>query len=233
LLRSYKRPLGVLLVSVSVPALLIGVGARAAEAHPFGDPQRAEVAIEGEVVRVTWNAAADDLTSLAIHLDLVPTVRAFVYENGALVPEESDDDDAALLAGSAALSEYLVEHIAVTSVGESCSGAALPVADLGRDGATVEFACPADVAVASVSIDMMTDLHPSYRTLAQSRGNQSATYTLDTPAHDFRAVAGGDGARSVGPDVGSTLGQVGAVGGAMVALGAGAWWWRRRARPSS
>ncbi|OLT25456.1 hypothetical protein BJF79_12865 [Actinomadura sp. CNU-125] len=65
-----------------------------ARAHPFGDPQTLEVSAEGSTVHVRWRAADDDLTALALSLRVLRAKRTYVYRDGALVPEESDESDA-------------------------------------------------------------------------------------------------------------------------------------------
>lgn len=179
-------------------ALTTALSAGVAQAHPFGDPQTAQISNDGDTVHVRWRAAPDDLSALAIELRVVESGRTFVYEDGALVPEESDPTDVEALAGAPEFADYLLRHITVRAGGRECAGAVDPLDALADDGAGVTFTCAAPVTAAEVSISTLTDLHEAYRTLAYGPGDQGAVYTLadDTAAWTFDpAVATtGDGA---------------------------------------
>jgi hypothetical protein len=210
-------------------------------AHPFGDPQTLDVAPDATdpaVVHVTWKVgAADDLTLLGIHLDVLPEDRVML--DGAI---SYDAGDAALVADSAALADYALDHVLVGSAGARCQGAVAEVGDLVADGAELVFTCPGPVGAATVEVTTLTDLHPAYRTLATGPDGQHAVYGADHPVHDWALPSGGAAAPATttgsAPTVEGSLGagesaalQIGAVLAAVLLLVvAGAFLARRRRR---
>jgi hypothetical protein len=175
-----------------LPVLLAPVPAGA---HPFGDPQRATIAVDGPVVEVTWSAAADDLTSLAMALDVLPGLRRQVFKDGALVPEESRAEDAVLLAEAPGFEAYLLHHVRVSGDGQECAGQLVDAEALTTEGATLAFTCSDEPARLTVGLDTLTDLHPAYRTMATGPDGSSFVYAVDSPEHEFD-VAGADGLAS-------------------------------------
>lgn len=175
------RPAAVLLGVVAAAASMGGV----AQAHPFGDPQTAEIHAEGNTVHIRWQAAPDDLSTLAIELRVVESGRTFVYQDGALVPEESDPTDIDALVAAPETVDYLLEHIRVSAGGQDCAGSAGSLDGLGVDGAELAFACAAPVTAATVEISTLTDLHEAYRTLATGPDSQGHIYTLDAGTADW------------------------------------------------
>ncbi len=213
-------------------ALALTLPAGQAQAHPFGEPQSVDITSLDDGVRVAWKASPDDVTMLAIDLDLIDEMRTFVFQDGALVPEESEETDGVVLAASADFGDYLREHVLVVGDGAPCAGDLQPVRDVSTEGATVDFDCGGPVTEAVVTITTLTDLHPSYRTLATSVGGQRRAYTSkqDTFTWAFPApgVAPSGDADGGGGRGASAAWQLGGVGLAAGALGGGGWWLRRR-----
>jgi hypothetical protein len=210
-----------------------------AHAHPFGDPQTVTVSGGDGTVRVVWRAGmVDDLTLLGIHLGVLPEDRVML--DGAITYE---DGDPAAIAAADELHDYLLDRIGVSAGGADCSGEVVEVGDLLEDGATLDFACSAPLAPATVTVRTLTDLHPAYRTLATGPGGQRAAYAESSDAHEFTLtgeappVAGTD-ADGATPDGGSapaaqSLGasaalQIGAVLGVLLTTVVGAALVRRR-----
>ncbi|TDD64717.1 hypothetical protein E1262_27355 [Jiangella aurantiaca] len=178
-----------LAAAAAVPLALLTGGV--AQAHPFGDPQTARIGADGDTVRVTWHAADDDLSALAIELRVVESGRTFVYQDGALVPEESDPTDVDALVAAPEFADYLLKHIRVRAGGQECTGSVGSLDRLGDDGAELTFACAGPVRSAEVSISTLTDMHEAYRTLATGAGDQGHVYTPadDTAEWTFDAAA--------------------------------------------
>lgn len=179
-----------------------------ASAHPFGDPQTAEISGDGDTVRVRWRAAPDDFTMLAIELQLVDSRRTFVYKDGALVPEESDATDIEALVGAPEFTDYLLQHVQVRSGGQECAGSVESLDGLADDGAELSFACSGPVTAADVSISTLTDLHEAYRTLASGEDGQRRVYTQDEDTASWSFTAGAADATG---SAGSALVQISAV----------------------
>lgn len=218
---------------------LLGVGAgllapEPASAHPFGAPQTADITSTTTGLQVHWQASPDDVTALAVRLGVLEGMRTFVFEDGALVPEESDASDGVLLADSPRLVTYLLEHITAAAGGSDCEGVVLPVADVTVHGATVEFDCGGSVRDADVRITMLTDLHEAYVTMAQGPGEVRRAYSKQTPVHawEFREPAAAPVAQvsSSGGTGASAALQMGGVLSVLAVGVGGLLWWRRRVR---
>jgi hypothetical protein len=154
-----------------------------APAHPLGTPQTVRLDAQGSEVSVRWTASPDDLTALGIHLGVLGPNRTFVDDQGVMVPEQSADYDAVLLAQSPRLSRYLLEHIEVAQAGTRCRGKVTDTQALTGSGALILFSCADPVDDVIVRVDTLTDVDPAYRTLAASDNGERATYTIDTPEH--------------------------------------------------
>lgn len=201
--------------------------APAAVAHPFGPPQTAEVAAAGDRVEVRWRfGATDDISYLAAALEALPPARILL--DGAVLYEEGDEE---LLAKAPAFADYLLQHVVVTRGGEACAGEIGEIDDLPDEGVAVSFVCPQPTGLVSVTIDMLTDLHPAYQTLATGPGGQRAVYAADAPSHDWElaltATAGDELAASAGRQITAVLVGLGALG---ALAGGGRWWLRQRRR---
>ena len=215
------------LLGLLVAPVVVGVLAPApAEAHPFGPPQAAEVSAAGDRVQVRWRfGATDDLSYLAAALEALPPERVLL--DGAVLYEAGDEE---LLTEDPAFHDYVGQHLLASRAGQPCTGEVESVADLPEQGVVVAFDCPAATGPVSVTIDMLTDLHPAYRTLATGPGGQRAVYATDAPSHEWElspSAAGGDELEaSAARQIGGVLLGLGALG----ALGAGGGWWLRRRR---
>lgn len=220
------RPLVVLLALLA--PLLLGplLVAPPASAHPFGPPQTAEVSASGDRVLVQWRfGATDDISYLAAALEALPPERILL--DGVVLYEEGDDE---LLATSDAFEPYVLEHLAVTRGGSACSGTVDSASDLAADGVVVGFACPSGTGPVSVTVDMLTDLHPAYRTLATGPSGQKAVYAADTPSHDWSLSLAAAPAESLEASAARQMGLVAGGLGLVLAVALGGWWgWRRRA----
>ncbi|WP_238005837.1 hypothetical protein KZZ52_41495 [Dactylosporangium sp. AC04546] len=165
-----------------------------AAAHPFGDPQTVAVTFDDqrpEVVHVRWRVGGpDDLTLLGVSLGLLPSDR--------VKPDGSVDyryTDPAVIASSEQFAAYLLRQITVTDDGRPCTGELEPPRALDLKGAIADYACPGPIAAATVTVRMLTDLNPAYRTLATGPGGQRTVYEAGKDTHDWTvagAPTGGD-----------------------------------------
>lgn len=221
------RPL-VVLLALLAPLLAPLLMAPPASAHPFGPPQTAEVSASGDEVLVQWRfGATDDISYLAAALEALPPERILL--DGVVLYEDGDD---ALLAASDAFEPYVLEHLAVTRGGSACSGTVESAADLASAGVVVGFACPSATGPVSVTVDMLTDLHPAYRTLATGPAGQKAVYAAETPTHDWSLSLGAQPAGSLEASAARQMGLVAGGLGLVFAGGLGVWWVRRRRPPA-
>ncbi|MFD0576048.1 hypothetical protein [Dactylosporangium darangshiense] len=191
-----------------------------AGAHPFGDPQTVDVAVDAqrpEVVHVHWRVGGpDDLTLLGVSLGLLPRDR--VKTDGTV---DVQYDDPGVLAASDRFAAYLTERITVTDGAAPCPGTVQqPIGFLQLKGATADYTCPGPVATATVAVRMLTDLNPAYRTLATGPNGQRAVYEGGADTHAWTLTgpppAGGAGLGR------SAAVQLAAVLGGLLLAGAGA-----------
>ncbi|WP_210649046.1 hypothetical protein [Nocardioides sp. SYSU D00065] len=216
---------GAAAAAVITAALVLGAGP--AQAHPFGDPQTVEVSATPDGVRVDWAAAPDDVTALAAYVGVVGGSHVVVFEDGEYAEDQSSVAAGIRLAEEPEVLEaYLLEHIAVTVGGEDCAGSLEPVDNVQDTGAGLAFDCGGPVSSADVTVRMLTDIDPAYRTLATSEDGQRRVYTAADDTFTWRLgkppSASGEPAQS-GPDAAaSAVRQLGAVaaGAALVALAA-------------
>ena len=201
----------VLAAALAVWPVLSLASAPAADAHPFGPPQTAEVSADGDRVVVQWRfGATDDISYLAAALGALPPERVLL--DGVVLYKDGDDER---LRTDAAFDDYLLQHVTATRAGEPCTGEVAGTDDLVDQGVRLGFACAAGSGAVDVTIDLLTDLHPAYRTLATGPGGQRAVYAADDPRHAWDldlAAAGGDDLRT------SAVLQLGGVLGGLAVL---------------
>lgn len=162
-------------------------------AHPSHKPQTLRISSDGPQVNVRWRAAPDDLGELALFLGVADGSRTLVYQDGELVPEESDGSDAELLAGSDQFPEYLLDHIQVRQEGRSCKGTVTDTKHLDHEGTSLRFDCVDDVEQVDVTVTTMTDVDHEYRTVARSSTGDRAVYTSHQSTHDWQLAAPDEG----------------------------------------
>lgn len=180
-MRRLAAALAVLAAALLLPVTQPAPAQARVAMHPFGDPQTVEVGRAGEVVRVRYRIGmADDFTLLGIHLGVLPEDRVML--DGAVNYEEGDQEE---LEGSPELRDYLLEQIEVSTGGAACDGEVVAVEHLIEDGATLDFTCPTAPESAEVTVRMLTDLHPAYRTLAVGPDGQRAVFGSASETHEW------------------------------------------------
>lgn len=203
------------------------VQAAPAQAHPFGDPQTVAIALDRDhpqVVRVRWKVGGlDDLTLLGIALGLLPQDRVML--DGAVFFQDSD---AAAISASGKFSEYLVKQITVDSGGQACAGSVEPPSDLAKTGVAIDYTCPGSVGAATVTVRMLTDLNPAYRTLATGPNGDRAVYASDQNSHEW--VLGSAVATGSTPAGRSAVVQIAAVVGGVLLVAVAVLGFRRVSR---
>lgn len=156
----------------------------AAVAHPFGDPQSAEISVTPQGLRITWNAAVDDLGLLAAWIGASDgTGSLMVFEDGEFLEDESTELPGAQLARAPQLADYLLDRIEVSAAGEVCAGELLHVDDVETSGATLDFDCGGPVPAADVRIATLTDIDDTYRILAAGPHGQGHLYSTVAAVH--------------------------------------------------
>lgn len=171
-----------LLVVLGVLTTLVATAAAGASAHPFGEPEKAEISLTAaDTVRVHWEAGmVDDYTYLAQALGVLPADREML--DGVITPAVGDS----YLVGSArSFPAYLRRHITVTSGRRRCEGVVQPIRQLASRGVDIDFRCPDAVTSASVSITVLSDLSELYKTIATGPGEQREVYAGSVSTHEW------------------------------------------------
>lgn len=204
-------------LAVVAGIMLAATAAVPASAHPFGAPQTATIAGTTGAPEVTWRfGATDDIAYLAVQVGALPPDRMTL--DGVVLYEPGDET---ALAQSDAYADYVLDHIRI----EGCDGSVEAGEDLIADGTTVTFDCPSPASATKIEIDMMTDLHPAYQTLASGPNGQKAAYAGATRSHGWSL----DESRAAATGLSALL-QLGGTLGAIALVGAGGWWLVRRRR---
>ncbi|SDK95087.1 hypothetical protein SAMN05428985_107156 [Nocardioides sp. YR527] len=212
-----RLPRALAVVAGFVLAATAGVPAYA---HPFGAPQTATIAGTTGAPEVTWRfGATDDIAYLAVQVGALPPDRMTL--DGVVLYEPGDEK---ALARSEAYAEYVLDHIRI----EGCDGSVDASDDLVADGTTVTFDCSSPASATKIEIDMMTDLHPAYQTLASGPNGQKAAYAGTTRSHGWTL----DESRAAATGLSALL-QIGGTLGGIALLGAGGWWLVRRRSASA
>lgn len=164
-----------LLATAGIVAAL-GVTGGPATAHPFGPPSTARLTADGSRVELTWQAAEDDWVALGQSLG--------AFEDPSLGTVDTALTGEQKLQRSEAVRAYLTDRISVHQSGQPCPASLLPLEELLRRGARLEFTCPAPVAEVEVRLDALTDLHTAYRTVLTADGTaEPALFTAEQPTH--------------------------------------------------
>lgn len=198
-----------------------------AAAHPFGPPPVAEVVAEAHDVTVRWTAAVDDYAALGVAAGVLDDT----YGTGVADPAPDDVGDRLGPAarreveGSADVRQHVTDRVRVVQHGQACPVAAVDVAQLFVRGATVRVTCPEPVETVDVTLMLLSDVHPAYRTVAVAGGPAIPARTMYTA--DRSTVRWDFGAAGTAAPTTMALLRFGVVG-ALLAAGVGVLVWRRR-----
>ena len=162
--------------------LLAMTAASPAWAHPFGPPPTARVSAEGSTVTIDWSATPDDAAAIGEQLGILPPGSVAAYRQDAAAQVAPPAADEARLSASPQLRDYLTSRITAAQAGEPCDGSVPPVADFVHSGARVVLDCPDPVAEIELSITMLHDLNPAYRTVAVGTDSDPAQGVFTTQA---------------------------------------------------
>lgn len=187
------------LVALLAAALALLLLAPEARAHPLGagPPPTAHLAADGSRVEIAWTAQEDDVADLAEHLGLVPegTSEAFL---GMVGPSPLDRSERAALSAEPALAQAFADGVAVEQDGVACGGRVDVADDVLADGVSFEFSCPERVGVVDVTIDLLHDVDPVYRTVGLVGDDPPEVETVFTQSAPRHSVDLSDGAARSG-----------------------------------
>lgn len=194
--RTSPRPV----VAGALAALCLLVWPAAAQAHPFGPPPRSWLEVDGEVVRLSWQASYDDHLAVGEHLGhLEPgTAAAYLDPSVRVAPARAEVE---ALASSAELRTYFTDHIVVEQDGRRCEAVAIETDRFLEQGARLAHQCHGPVDEVTLRITMLHDINEAYRTYGLAEGGEPgpfAIFTTEQPEHrvDVAAIAGGGSGRA-------------------------------------
>lgn len=204
--------------TVAVLAVLAALvlPATVALAHPGGEVPRARIGVEGREVILDWIAAPDDGAEVLVAAGVWPEEIAARYLDVAFGgPEDQLPSDEEIRAGSRdpAVAAYLSEHLALEQDGNPCPGTVHPPVDLLTDGVRVTFRCASPPGMVRLTISLLHDRDPAYRTFSLDGSQRVAIHTAAEPTHDWPLDAFEPPAAQTGLLLGA-IGLVLGVGGA-------------------
>lgn len=212
-------------VTLAAGAVLAAVASPAA-AHPFGPPPTARITANGDTLTVAWSATPDDAVAIGEELGVMPEGSTAAYRQDAAAQVAPSAADEAALSASPALHAYIAERITAAQDGSPCRPEIPPISDFVHEGVRLLLRCPEPVTTVTLSITMLHDIHPAYRTLATGLGASpgQSVFTVEAPTHEWRfLIPAGQRRTSLAAVVG-----VGAAAGVLAAV-AVLIWRRRRA----
>lgn len=196
-------------------------------AHPFGPPPVAEVVAEAHDVTVRWTAAVDDYAALGVAAGVLDES----YGTGVADPAPDDIGERLGPAnrreveGAAEVRQYVTDRVLVVQTGRPCPVATVDVTQLFARGVALRATCPEPVEAVDVTLRLLSDIHPAYRTVATAVGPAVPARTMYTA--DRSTVRWDFGAASTAAPATMTLLGFG-VAGALLAAGLGVLVLRRR-----
>ncbi len=214
------RTLALLLL---LAALVLPAGS--ALAHPGGTPPRARLAVDGHEVTVDWIAAADDAAEVLVGAGIWPEEVAQRYLDVAFggpadqLPTETEIRSA---SRDPALPVYLREHIVVAQDSQPCPTVVHPTEDLLADGVRMTFRCPSRPQQVALTLSLLHDRDPSYRSFSLDGTRRVAIHTIDEPTHVWDLASDDPTTRIAVVLLSAIAGAVGLGGVALHRL------WRRR-----
>jgi hypothetical protein len=197
-----------LLAAVVLPAL-------GAAAHPAGEVPRARLAVADDVVTLDWIATPDDAAAVLADAGIWPEEVAARYLDVAFGGSADQLPSAGTVraaSGHPALAAHLAEHVRLDQDGRPCPVTVHPTRDLLADGVRLSFRCPAPPGRVSLTISLLHDRDPAYRTFSLDGTRRVAIHTVSEPTHPWDLGLHAPAPRVIGVLLGAAFGAVGLGG---------------------
>jgi hypothetical protein len=196
-----------------------------ASAHPAGEVPRARRAVEGTDVVLDWIAAPDDAAEVLVAAGIWPEEVATRYLDVAFgLPADPLPGPEEIRAASrdAALPRYLTEHLVLEQGDRACPGTVHPTEDLLSDGVRVSFRCPTRPVQVDLTISLLHDRDPAYRTFSLDGTRRVAIHTASEPTQPWDLADPTPAPTVLALLLGAAVGAIGLAGLALARL------WRAR-----
>lgn len=206
--------MAVLLVAVALPVVAAG-------AHPAGEVPRARLAVEGNEVVLDWIAAPDDAAEVLVAAGIWPEEVATRYLDVAFgLPADPLPRPEEIRAASRdpSLPGYLTDHLVLEQGARTCPGTVHPTEDLLSDGVRISFRCPTPPAQVRLTISLLHDRDPSYRTFSLDGTRRVAIHTAAEPTHPWDLADPAPAPAVLALFLGAALGAAGIAGLALARL---------------
>lgn len=192
---------------VTVAALFVAVAALPAMGHASTQIPHARWSLDGDLVRMHFTAAADDLADTVVAAGRWDEDVMWAYVDGDLeaLPDEAE---IAALAADEDLRRYLLDHVRVEVAGETCPAELTLPDDYIAQGASYTFSCPPGLDEARITITLLHGQNAAYRVFSVDGTEQYAAHTAAAPTHTFDLQAASAPA----------LGSLFAMGSALLAI---------------
>lgn len=183
---------------LALVALLLVAGQLPTWGHAGSELPNMHWSADGEVVTGTWTGPPDDAAWIGESIGALPEGAMDAYLGGPLDTYPTEDEIAAF-SRSPELEAYLLERVRVRQDGVDCDGQVTPADDFVADGATFRFACPAEVRTVDITISILHDKDPAFRTFSGDGTVQYALHTGDAPEHPWDFTLAASDAERGGP----------------------------------
>lgn len=205
-----RRSVALLLLLAA--AVLPAVGAAA---HPGGEVPRARLGVEGDVVTLDWIAAPDDAAGVLADAGVWPDEVAARYLDvafGGPAEQLPDDDQVRAASRHPALPGYLAANVRLEQDGRPCPATVDPIEDLLAEGVRLSFRCPAPPGRVWLTVSLLHERDPAYRTFSLDGTRRVAIHTASEPTHPWDLGQHAPAPTVIGVLLGAALGVIGLGG---------------------
>ena len=173
---------------VGVVGLLLLAGQQPIWGHAGTELPVATWSADDQVVTGTWTGPPDDAAWIGESIGALPAGSMEAYVGGPSDAYPTEDEIVAL-SRSPELEAYLLEHVQIQQDGSDCDGQVTVADDFIADGASFRFSCPDEVRSVDITITILHEQDPAFRTFSGDGTLQDALHTADAPEHPFDLTA--------------------------------------------
>ncbi len=175
---------------LALVALLVLAGQLPTWGHAGSELPNMNWSADGEVVTGTWTGPPDDAAWIGESIGVLREGAMEAYLGGPLDAYPTANEIAAF-SRSPELKAYLLERVQVRQDGVDCDGQVTPGDDFIADGASFGFTCPNEVRTVDLTISILHEKDPAFRTFSGDGTVQYALHTAAAPQQpwDFTLAA--------------------------------------------
>jgi hypothetical protein len=207
-----RRPPAARITAALVLVVALALPAGTALAHPGGEVPRARLAVDGLEVQLAWIAAPDDAAEILVAAGVWPEEVARRYLDvafGAPADRLPTSEEIRAASRHPALPGYLTEHVTLEQDGKPCPGTVHPPEDLLAEGVRFTFRCATRPGRVFLTVSLLHDRDPGYRTFSLDGTRRVAIHTAAEPTQVWDLGRHAPVTSLAGVLLGAALGVVG------------------------